>query len=99
MSRSYKKTPVVKQSTKRMKSIANRKVRRSNLIIANGSAYRKVFCSYDISDYSLRETYEEYRSWAESCEKTNLNCRGFQFDKDYIDGMSYWNWYRTYKGK
>ena len=65
MSRSYKKNPVFKDNNKGMKKAANCKVHRTKFCIANGNAYRKVFCSYDISDYSIRETFAEYCFYAE----------------------------------
>lgn len=61
MSRSYKRNPVVKDSNRGMKNCANRKVRRCTTDLKDGGSYRKVFCSYDISDYSFRNTWEEYR--------------------------------------
>lgn len=54
MSRSYKKTPICKDHTKGMKTIANRKVRRklkNPSIHMNGKSYKKMFCSYDICDW------------------------------------------------
>lgn len=61
MSRSYKKTPILKDRTRGMKNCANRKVRKSALDLPDGRAYRKVFPSYDICDWSFRRTKEEYR--------------------------------------
>lgn len=53
MSRSYKKTAGYCDRNPFMKSYANRVVRRkpTNYTIANGSAYRKEMCSYDICDW------------------------------------------------
>jgi hypothetical protein len=51
MSRSYKKHPFVKDpANKFMKRYANKKVRRTPNI-PNGKAYKKVFESWDISDW------------------------------------------------
>lgn len=51
MSRSYKKHPIVKDPAgKYMKRFANKKVRRTK-DIPNGKAYRKVFETWDISDF------------------------------------------------
>lgn len=63
MSRSYKKTPVVKdhESGKWGKNQANRKVRRCKNVIANGKAYRKVYNPWDIHDCVIRCTYEQMR--------------------------------------
>ncbi len=52
MSRSYKKHPRCKDSaSKDMKKFANKKVRHIKNI-PNGKAYKKVFESYDISDWN-----------------------------------------------
>lgn len=52
MSRSYKKHSFCKDSsTKKMKKYANKKVRHTK-DIPNGKAYRKVFPSWDISDWN-----------------------------------------------
>lgn len=56
MSRSFKKSKIVKDSTKGMKRLANHRVRsyfKSGKEISSGKSYRKVFCSYDISDYKF----------------------------------------------
>ena len=59
MSRSYKKHPRVKDpANKFMKKYANKKVRRTP-DIPNGKAYKKVFESYDISDWCWIWTKEE----------------------------------------
>lgn len=77
MSRSYKKHPFCKdgnRSSKEDKRIANGIVRAKNKRIVNGAkreyipirsrgAYKKVYCSYDINDYIIRETEEENRRW------------------------------------
>ena len=96
MSRSHKKTPIVKDHTRGMKSIANRIFRRKNMPVANGNAYRKVICSYDISDWAFRETYAEYCARAEKYKKDFENGIGFRGRKDYSSDMSYWGWYKTY---
>ena len=70
MSRSYKKNPVLKDGSRgrhksgktSMKTIANRKIRRKpieELPIREKGAYRKVCESWDISDWSFRQTKEE----------------------------------------
>ena len=88
MSRSYKKTPIIKEHVKGMKKRANRKIRCSKVCVANGSAYRKVFCSYDISDYSLRTTYTEYRA------KDELDPYS-----ESTPQMSYQNWKKEWLSK
>ena len=89
MSRSYKMTPLFKEHIRGMKNTANRKVRRCNTIIANGYGYRKVFCSYDISDYAFYETYAEHKARIERL-RSGRNC---------IDDVSYWDWYKIFKRK
>lgn len=59
MGKSRKKTPIIKDKNKGMKTFANKKVRKTRGYIPSGSSYRKLFPSYDISDYSFRETREE----------------------------------------
>lgn len=59
MSRSYKKHPRVKDAAnKGMKKFANKKVRHIKNI-PNGKAYKKVFESWDISDYNWIWTKEQ----------------------------------------
>ena len=65
MGKSYKKTPIIKEnggSKKQMKTIANKAVRSKlkdpDFEIANGSAYKKEYESYDIADYVSVMPYE-----------------------------------------
>lgn len=53
MSRSFKHVPIIKDGTckKYGKRYANKKVRKSD--IDNGGAYKKVYESYNICDYSF----------------------------------------------
>lgn len=52
MSRSYRKNPVKKLSSKWHKRYANKVVRRSGLCaIASGKSYRRRYNSWNISDY------------------------------------------------
>lgn len=96
MSRSYKKNPIIKDRNKRMKQIANRKVRNYNENIASGNAYKKIFQSYDICDYSFRTTYEEYLKSAESKENAVLNGGLGEY---HLEDFSYKNWFKTFKMK
>jgi hypothetical protein len=66
MSRSYKSRCWLKDSTHGMKTLANRKVRNTG-VIASGMSYKKVFESYDISDFkwNLRDLWK----WPEHTEK------------------------------
>lgn len=59
MSRSYKKTPILKDSNKSMKKFANKRVRKRKNFSVNGKAYRKIFNSYDICDWVFRVTKED----------------------------------------
>ena len=59
MSRSYKKHPFCKDKNKKgAKRTANKKVRRTK-DIPNGKAYKKVFESWNISDYKWIWTRED----------------------------------------
>lgn len=75
MSRSYKKTPIVKDhdSGKGGKKWANRKVRNYKREIANGKSYRKIFNSWDIHDSIHRYSFAEFQMKREAEEKTILN--------------------------
>ena len=62
MSRSYRHTPIIKDNGSRKKWAkrqANKKIRRFKYPIANGNAYRKHYCSYDICDWAHRWTKED----------------------------------------
>ena len=102
MSRSFKKTPMIKDRVTGMKNAANRKVRRrlnnQSFELANGRAYRKVFESWDISDYAFFKTYRECLADAERYKKACLHGAGGVYG-GVAEEMSYRQWYRTYKGK
>ena len=53
MSRSYKKTPVVKDRSPYHKNQANRRVRRTKGVVFKGALYKRLFEQYDICDYAL----------------------------------------------
>ena len=106
MARSYRKNPVVKDHTKGMKAVASRRLRRrcksASFGIANGNAYRKQFCSYDISDWAFRETYAEYTARAERYRiehLTGVSCWGIRTSRDMSADMNYWQWFKMYKRK
>jgi hypothetical protein len=62
MSRSRKKHPIVKDCISGGKKEANRKVRRT-LNVPNGKAYRKVYDSWNISDWRFyRNPKPHYRT-------------------------------------
>ena len=97
MSRSYKKTPIYKDSTRKGptfksgKQVANRVVRHKG-DLPNGGGYKKAFCSYNISDYAFRYPEEEMRrDW-----ETDGTWYNREF-KTYKDAYRWWQ--RYYKGK
>lgn len=98
MSRSYKKRPYCKDHTRGMKKVANKVVRHQKFL-GNGSYYKKVFCSYDISEYSF---YRTFRSYVEH-EKNMINFflqRGINIKiAEKSDAEHYRDWYKMYKMK
>ena len=64
MSRSYKKSPINKERNNKVgKRLASRAVRRES-DVQNGRQFRKIYCSWDISDWSFRGhsyTAEQFR--------------------------------------
>ena len=69
MSRSYKKTPICKELNSQFgKRQANKAVRRNNEI-ADGGAFKKVYCSWNISDYKMIQTEKELKQdWDNGAE-------------------------------
>ena len=59
MSRSTKKPVDTDSSNRYVKRLASKTVRRYNGTIANGSGYKKLFCSHNICDWKNRLTIEE----------------------------------------
>lgn len=54
MSRSFKKVPSICDRNPYAKNQANRKVRRIRKdLLANGSMYKKFYCSYNIHDFKF----------------------------------------------
>lgn len=102
MSRSRKKNPVIKDRNRGMKACANRKMRRQGTCVANGNAYRRLTCSYDICDWRFRHTYAEYSILKDMYRKEHENgVHRFPFDptKDWSADMNHWDWHKTYKRK
>lgn len=67
MSRSYKKTPIVKDNKrgrKHSKRQANKKVRHSHEV-PNGKQYRKFYNPWDIYDWIYFTSFEDYKQWCE----------------------------------
>lgn len=66
MSKSYKKVPCVKDKNKGSKKLANRRLRRSLIdknLLPQNSFYKRLNESYDISDYTFKVTFQEYKQW------------------------------------
>lgn len=105
MSRSYKKTPIVKdgKSGKVGKKFANKSVRRYKGEIPNGKQYTKLYSSYDIHDYAFRCTFQEHKDKYEEDLKAFLN-GGSLFDpRDTSKSFNHWYddnyWAKCYKRK
>jgi hypothetical protein len=100
MSRSFKKNPVVTDgdSGKVGKRFAKRKVRRYKDTISNGKMYRKIYESWDIHDYTSRETLNHNLLDYESCLLAFLN-GGSVNDPKNKKWYSYKYWYITFKRK
>ena len=77
MSRSYKKSPINKdRNNKAEKRQASRAVRRAS-DVPNGKQFRKVYCSWEISDWSFRgQSYT-----AEQFRKAWFDLNNSDFDK------------------
>lgn len=78
MSRSYKKRPIVKDKNKGTKQQANKKVRKFKYTIQNGKSYKKIFNSYDISDFSFECTLKHFLN-----KTYNKNKSYFDWYKNY----------------
>ncbi len=87
MSRSYKKHPRVKDSaSKNMKRFANKKVRRTKEV-PSGKAYKKLFESWDISDWNWRWTRQEaIHDWETADENSYIRTQFETLEKYLI----YW---------
>lgn len=73
MSRSRKKTPIIKDRVPGMKRLANKKIRRHSEEIPKGKGYKKLFESYDISDYYFRVPEKEFMEKEIAAVKSYLN--------------------------
>lgn len=98
MSRSYKKTPIIKdngKSNKKDKRLANKKVRRyldDDEHIIRHKSYRKVYNSWDIADYICRWTEEEARKWyQQEKEDGSILVEDYKNEEDFINH----NWKRV----
>ncbi len=105
MSRSYKKTPVVKDHNKGMRAFANRAVRRAKVPVANGKAYRKYSETYDICDFAFRMTYADWRALAAAYRTEYIyGIRRYGYSgpiraRDESQEMTYWAWFKIYRRK
>jgi hypothetical protein len=59
VARSFRKNPIVKDVSKYGKKFANRKVRRIDGEVPNGTQYRKFYSQYDVCEWSYRKTLGE----------------------------------------
>ena len=104
MSRSYKHTPIYQdQVGKRFgKSYANRVVRRylsSDKVLQDGNSYKKLYESWNISDYSFRTTWMEYLSYYEYNEEDGLYYdRGYKYNTYTLKEL-YNNWASSFLRK
>lgn len=69
MSRSYKKTPIIKYApsskrggTKKVKRCANKSVRRGEY--GNGMQYKRAYEQWDIHDIVDRSTWKDAQNWS-----------------------------------
>lgn len=93
MSRSYKKFPVIKDRARtskdrfKPKTFANRAVRRYKEVpIGKSCFFKKIYCSWDISDYRFVECPNENelkRTWA---NEKHLFCHCNTYKE------AYWEW-------
>lgn len=94
MSRSYKKHPYYTDNpASGIKRIANKIVRQYKHKIANGKAYKRLFCSYDIHDWITRWP------WAEAKKEYERNPWPF-WKEEYPtikDFYKYWSKYHKRK--
>lgn len=84
MSRSYKKSPICKDHTRILgssrtpKQEASRAVRRQKEI-PNGNGYRKIYCSWDISDYKFIKSKAEFKQeWDSGDEYLHKNYKTYE---------------------
>ena len=84
MSRSYKKNPVFKATSKGMKTIAARKIRRKSLEeVPNGNGYKRFCDSWNICDQCYRQTLRQSIDWHRkyTWEREGRELTGKEIDK------------------
>lgn len=88
MSRSRKKTPVVKNSDKSAKRYANHAVRHSKAEFSlKGNAYKRCFPSWNICEYASRWTLENaLRTYRDPVEGKMFR-KYFKTEKEFVN---YW---------
>ena len=106
MSRSFKKTPYACDTTckKYGKKLANRRVRRhlnNHLDLARGKSYRKLYDSWEISDYGWVCSWEQYKSGYTLNKEDGLyyHNRFYNYDEPLTEKELFLEWYRCYKRK
>lgn len=91
MSRSYKRTPIVKDKSTRKfaKRQANKQFRRklklldSEMSILQHSGYKREYCQYDINDWIFYQSYEMARKqYEDHCRPETYPCYGYH-DRSY----------------
>lgn len=95
MSRSYKKTPVYKDHNKGSKNWANRRVRNKKDFDISGSAYKRLYCQYDISDFHFYETLGDMLHW---CENNANKSHGRRLSDEQIEEVKR-SWYKYHYRK
>lgn len=112
MSRSYKKSPTVTIVRNGMKAEANNRVRKTIDIPPKGNFYRRIFESYDITDYAHTQTAMAFKLKMDNIKnETCCMTDKYAFDKykaekinehshrDFDKYLNYREWYRSYKRK
>lgn len=106
MSRSYKKFPHVRaycgKSGKYGRNMANRKIRRLPLTydIPKGSAFKKIYNSYNIWDYAFTQFKEwEIRDWEHEQARIINNVHSWKINCHLTLEESLSNWVKFYKRK
>ena len=96
MSRSFKKTPIIKSYRSGGKFFANKKVRRS-IDIVNGNSYKKFYCRYDVyemRDYTSKQDWINSWKLEESSEYTSSwrhkHWKNFEEYMQYWRNLFYW---------
>lgn len=101
MSRSFKKQPITKDSIKGGKRQANQVVRRYTGEIANGKSYKKLYESYDISDWSWRQSFQDYLAEYDADRHEYLNAYRPSLERHnpFNEVRNYATWRREYLSK